>query len=106
MKEHLMKIVDGDPVEVIQQLKEKGWRVLHRFGNTLVVEGDPLPSSAAEALRLTKVTAEPLIEMPADVSNESLGLLAFRLRQTEDFRRSKKERANEGEDWGEFLERL
>ncbi|MBI3940202.1 MAG: hypothetical protein HY315_05160 [Acidobacteria bacterium] len=107
MAEHLLKIVDGDPAEVVQRLKEKGARVLHRFGDTLVVEGAPAPEITAEVLRFTRAVAvEPLVEAPAEASDAEVAWLAFRLRQTEHFRRSKMERVTEGEDWGLIFERM
>jgi hypothetical protein len=105
MKEHLLKIVEGKPVDVVRLLKAKGIRVLHRFKDTLVVEGDP--SSDPEVLRSTRVIAtEPLIEVPQDIKDDELLLLAHRVRQTENFRRRKERRATEGEDWDTIFERM
>jgi hypothetical protein len=107
MKERLLKIVAGDPAKVIQRLKEKGVRVLHRFGDTIVVEGELSPQLTTEFLSSTRaIPTEPLAEAPADASDEEVALLAFRLRQTEAFRRSKAKRATEGEDWGTIFERM
>lgn len=105
MKEHLLKIVEGNPVDVVRLLKAKGIRVLHRFKDTLVVEGDP--SSDPEVLKSTRiVTADPMPEAPEDVADDDLLLLAYRLRQTENFRRRKERRATEGEDWDTIFERM
>jgi hypothetical protein len=106
MEEQLLKI-EGDPAEVVQQLKESSVQVLHRFGDTLVVKGEPALDLAPEVSRFIRTMAvEPLIEVPADVSDENIALHAFRLRQRENFRRSKQERATEGEDWGEIFQSL
>jgi hypothetical protein len=105
MKEHLLKIVEGNPDDVVQRLKAKGIRVLHRFKDTLVVEGDP--SSDPEVLESTRVVeAKPLDELPEDVKDDELQLLAYRLRQTEKFRRRKGRRATEDEDWDTIFERM
>lgn len=107
MKERLLKIVEGDPAAVAQLLKEKGVRVLHRFGDILVVEGETAPDLTAEVLRFTRaIPDELLVEASADAGDEDVALLAFRLRQTEAFRRSKAKRATEGEDWGTIFERM
>jgi hypothetical protein len=107
MEEHLLKIVDGDPAEVVQRLKEKGVRVLHRFGDTLVVEGKPAPELETELSKFTReIPATPLAAAPAGARDEEILKLAFQLRQTEGFRRAKRERATEGGDWGEIFERM
>lgn len=107
LKEHLLKIEHGNPAKLVQQLKEKGVQVLHRFGDTLVVEGKPAPGFTAEVLLSTReIVAEPLSEAPVEANDEDIALLAFRLRQTENFRRSKKKRTTEGESWGEVFENL
>lgn len=107
MKEHLLKIVEGDPAEIVQQLKENGVQVLHRFGDTLVVEGETAPDLTAEVSRFTRAIAvEPLVEAPAEVSDENIALLAFQLRQTVEYRRSKEERETKGDEWGGIFENL
>jgi hypothetical protein len=107
MEKHFLRVAVGDPAETAQQLKQKGVKVLHRFGKTLVVKGEPGPNLTPEVSRLTSsADAGPLAAFPAKVGDDEIALLAFRLRQTEGFRRAKAKRATEGDDWGEILERM
>ena len=106
MKEQLLRIIAGDPATAIALLKEKGVRVLQRVGNRLIIEGELTPKTAAEVSKVVQsAPVEPLAEVPAKVADEELGLLAFRHRQTEAFRRSKLKRTNEGEEWDKIFER-
>ena len=106
MKEQLLKIVQGDPATATALLKEKGVRVLQRVGHRLIIEGELTPKIAAEVSKVVQTApAEPLAEIPAKIADEEIGLLAFRHRQTEAFRRSKLKRANDGEPWDKVFER-
>lgn len=101
MKEHLRKVVNGEPTAVVEMLRLNGVRVLHRFGDTLVVEGDPVPDLPGDTRRATQaVRVDALTEAPAQLRDEDIGLLAYRLRQTEAYRRTKEQRPDVGEDWG------
>jgi hypothetical protein len=107
MKEQLLKIVGKDPAEAVQALKDKGVQVLHRTGDTVIVEGDLPPNLAGEIAGFTRViAAEPAAGTSAAANDRDLHSLAFRLRQTEAFRRSKLKRVTEGEDWGEIFKRI
>lgn len=106
MKEQLLRIVDGDPAAATALLKEKGVRVLQRVGNRLIIEGELTPKIATEVSKVIRsAPVEPLGEIPAKVDDKEIGLLAFRRRQTEAFRRSKLKRTNEGEAWDKVFER-
>ena len=107
MKEQLLRIVEGDPADAIALLKQKGVRVLQRIGTRLIIEGELTPNIAAEVSKVVQpAPVEPLAEVPAKVADEELGLLAFRHRQTEAFRRSKLNRRDEGEPWDKVFERM
>ena len=106
MKEQLLRIVEGDPAAAIATLKEKGVRVLQRVGNRVIIEGELTPKVAAEVSKVVQTApVEPLTAVPAKVADEEIGLLAVRHRQTEAFRRSKRNRATEGEEWDKVFER-
>lgn len=106
MKEQLLRIVEGDPAAAIATLKEKGVRVLQRVGNKVIIEGELTPKVAAEVSRVVQsAPAEPLAGVPAKIADEEIGQLAIRHRQTEAFRRSKRNRATEGEEWDKVFER-
>ncbi len=106
MKEQLLRIVEGDPAAVIALLKQKNVQVLQRVGNTLIIEGALTPQIAAEVSKVVQPTrVDPLADMPAQVADEEIGILASRHRQTEMFRRSKLKRANDGEPWDKVFER-
>lgn len=101
MKEHLRKVVNGEPTAVVEMLRRNGVRVLHRFGDTLVVEGDSVPELPGDTQRATQaVRVDALTETPAQLRDEDIGLLAYRLRQTAAYRRAKEQRPDVGEDWG------
>ena len=107
MTQQLLKIVSGDPAVAIATLKEKGVRVLQRVGNRLIIKGELTPKITAEVSQLVQsAPAEPLAAIPAKVADEEIGQLAFRHRQTEAFRQSKRKRATEGEQWDKVFERL
>lgn len=107
MKEKLLKVPEGDIAQLTQRLKEKGVRVLHRFGDTLVVEGEPASNLLAEVSpSIRAIPSEPPAEAAADVSDKEISLRAFQLRQTQGFRRSKSKRATEGDDWDSIFERM
>lgn len=106
MKEQLLRIVEGDPAAAIALLKEKGVRVLQRVGNKLIIEGELTPQIASEVSKVVQsAPVEPLAKVPAKVADEEIGELASRLRQTEAFRRSKRKRATEGEEWDKVFEK-
>jgi hypothetical protein len=106
MNEQLFKIVEGDPAAAIATLKEKGVRVLQRVGNRLIIDGELTPKIAAEVSKVVqRETVEPLAKVPDKIADEEIGLLAVRHRQTEAFRRSKRKRATEGEEWDKVFER-
>lgn len=106
MKEQLLRIVDGDPAAAIATLKEKGVRVLQRVGNRVIIEGELTPKVAAEVSKVVQTAqVEPLAAVPAKIADEEIGQLAIRHRQTEAFRRSKRNRATEGEEWDKVFER-
>ncbi len=106
MKEQLLRIVEGDPAAAIATLKEKGVRVLQRVGNRVIIEGELTPKVAAEVSKVVQTApVEPLAAVPAKIADEEIGLLAVRHRQTEAFRRSKRNRATEGEEWDKVFER-
>ena len=106
MKEQLLRIVAGDPAAAIALLKQRGVRVLQRVGNKLIIEGELTPKFATEVSKIVQPEpAEPLPAVPAKVADEEIGLLAFRHRQTEAFRRAKLKRATEGEEWDKVFER-
>lgn len=101
MKEHLRRIVNGEPLAVVEMLQLNGVRILHRFGDTLVVEGESVPDLPGDTQRATQaVRADALTETPAQLRDEDIGLLAFRLRRSEAYRRAKEQRPDVGEDWG------
>ena len=103
MKEHLLKVSAGDPAEVAKRLKQKGVRVLHRFGDTLVVDGEPNPKVVAE-ISPSIQAIQPPAQSTREVSGKEIALQAFRLRQTEAYRRSKTHRKSEGEEWDAIFE--
>lgn len=106
MKEQLLRIVEGDPAAAIATLKEKGVRVLQRVGNRVIIEGELTPKIAAELSKVVQsAPVEPLAAVPAKIADEEIGLLAIRHRQTEAFRRSKRNRATEGEEWDKVFAR-
>ena len=106
MNEQLLNIVEGDPAAAVALLKEKGVRVLQRVGNKLIVEGGLTPNIAAEVSKVVQsAPVQPLAEVPAKVADEEIGLLAFRLRQTEAFRQSKRNRKDQGEPWDQIFKR-
>jgi hypothetical protein len=106
MKEQLLRIVEGDPAAAIATLKEKGVRVLQRVGNRVIIEGELTPKVAAEVSKIVQsAPVEPLAAVPAKIADEEIGLLALRHRQTEAFRRSKRKRATEGEEWDKVFAR-
>jgi hypothetical protein len=106
MKEQLLRIVEGDPAAAIAVLKQKNVQVLQRVGNTLIIDGELTPKIAAEVSKIVQPTpVEPLAEIPAQVADEEIGILAARHRQTEMFRRSKLKRSNDGESWDKVFER-
>ena len=106
MNEQLLNIVEGDPAAAVALLKEKGVRVLQRVGKRLIIEGELTPNIAAEVSKVAQpAPVEPLAEVPAKVADNEIGLLAFRHRQTEAFRRSKRNRKDEGEPWDQIFQR-
>ena len=106
MNEQLFKIVSGDPAAAIATLKEKGVRVLQRVGNRLIIDGELPPKIAAEVSKVVQsAPAEPLAKIPDKIADEEIGQLALRHRQTEAFRRSKRKRATEGEEWDKVFQR-
>jgi hypothetical protein len=106
MKEQLLRIVEGDPAAAVATLKEKGVRVLQRVGNRVIIEGELTPKVAAELSKVVQsAPVEPLAAVPAKIADEEIGLLAIRHRQTEAFRRSKRKRATEGEEWDKVFAR-
>jgi hypothetical protein len=106
MKEQLLRIVEGDPTAAIALLKQKNVQVLQRVGNTLIVDGELTPNIAAEVSKVVQPTpVTPLAEIPAQVADEEIGILAARHRQTDTFRRSKLKRSNDGESWDKVFER-
>lgn len=106
MKEQLLRIVEGDPSAVVALLKEKGVRVLQRVGNRLIIEGELTPTIAAEVSNVVQSSpVEPLAKEPAKVADEEIGRLALGYRQSEEFHRSKRKRATEGEQWDKVFER-
>ncbi|MBL8398256.1 MAG: hypothetical protein JNL84_08960 [Candidatus Accumulibacter sp.] len=107
MKEHLRKVVQGRPEEAIALLRRRGVRVLHRFGDTLVVEGESVSDPTGEVECATRaVTVEPLAAVPAELRDEDLALLAHRLRLSEGYRRAKERRPDVGEDWDVIFHRM
>jgi len=106
MKEQLLSIVEGDPAAAVALLKQKNVRVLQRVGSRLIIEGELTANIAAEVSKVVQqAPVDPLTEMPAQVADHEIGLLASRHRQTEVFRRSKLKRANDGEPWDKVFER-
>jgi len=108
MSEQLLAVHNQPPAEVSRLLREKGLRVVHRFGSTLVVESasaQELDSDAVKRVAST-VVVPPLADLPADARDDELLLLAFRLRQTERYRRTKRVRSTQDEDWGRILAKL
>ena len=106
MKQQFLKIVEGDPTAAIALLEQKNVRVLQRVGHRLVIEGELSANVAAEVSKVVQPTSvDPLAETPAQIADEEIGILAFRHRQTEAFRRSKLKRTNEGESWDKVFER-
>ena len=107
MKEQLLRIVEGDPAAAIALLKEKRVQVLQRMGSRLIIAGELTPNIAAEVSKVVQpAPVEPLSEVPAKVADNELGLLAFRHRQTEAFRQSKRNRRDDGEPWDKVFERM
>ncbi|WP_300454448.1 hypothetical protein [Accumulibacter sp.] len=107
MKEHLRKVVQGRPEAAAALLRRRGVRVLHRFGDTLVVEGNTVSDPTGDVERATRAVAvEPLAVAPAELRDEDLALLAHRLRLSAGYRRAKERRPDVGEDWGVIFERM
>jgi hypothetical protein len=108
MSEHLLSVRGKSPAEVSRLLREKGLRVLHRFGSNLVVEtASPAGLDSPEVKHVAEaVAAQPLPAAPAVASDGDPPELAFRLRQTGQYRRSRKSRATQDEDWGRVLGNL
>ncbi|MGH1540550.1 MAG: hypothetical protein ACRBHB_09020 [Arenicella sp.] len=104
MKERLIKISGNDPIKAMQELKELGVQVLHRSGDTLVIAADEQTSLTADVARIGRaVSSQPLVITPNAIDDADLTLLAFQLRQTDEFKRGKKQRETDGEDWGEIF---
>ena len=96
MSEQLVRIRDR---EAIVKIREKGTRVLHRFGDKAVL---------AEALRtpVPGVTAErpTRFAVPERLAPEEIGELAFAYRQTRQFRNAKDRRPDEGVSMDKIIE--
>jgi hypothetical protein len=90
---------------VVDALEAAGGHVRHRYGKLLIVH---LSTTAEPAFRrqlparARLLSSRELEARPAAVGEtvEAIGLAAARLRQTQEFRRSKASRPTEGMQWG------
>lgn len=103
MSERIFRL-RGDRNEILEKLKKNGARIVHRFGDAVVVEGDPLSGlSPVERSRLQEEPELPMIRIPESVSDDELQLYAYKLRKTAAFRKRKVNRPDEDEDWKDIL---
>lgn len=96
MDEVLRQAVDD---EALERLRVEGPRILHRFGLTVVLEQEPEDDTAP----LVRRPDTEEFELPDEIDVDSLGEVAFRLRQTARWRERKAERPDEGVSIDELI---
>lgn len=105
MDEQLLRIVEGDSAQIVRQLRRRGIRVVHRFGDIIAVDGDALAGTPLHKLRLPRpLRVEQLSEEDRNSRGDDLLLRAFELQRTEALRRARGNRPSEGRDWGELFD--
>ena len=97
MDEVLMEVTDPDAAV---RLRDGGERVIHRFEGAIVLEGTPRDPELGALVRPSR---EPEFEMPDTLDPARIGVLAFRLRQTEAYQARKARRPDVGVDIDEII---
>jgi hypothetical protein len=104
--EHVIRTEsDRASVETVEAIQALGGHVRHRFGSILVVN---VPRQAEETIR-KRLPAGARLLPPEEIDQirglgdetiESIALAILRRRRSAEFRQSKRERPQEGEEWG------
>ncbi|NUN12254.1 MAG: hypothetical protein HUU55_01315 [Myxococcales bacterium] len=96
--------VRGRMADVLSKLREGGGRIVHRFGDTVVVSDDAIDKLPTSERSLFDPTPDvPLGAIADDVSDDEINHLAVKLRKSPKFIARKKNRSNEDRDWNEIL---
>ena len=82
------------------ELREKGVRVLHRFGDKVVLKEALTVSVPGVSIESTTVT----FTVPQTLKPDEIGELGFAYRQTKEFRAAKKQRPNEGVSFDDIID--
>lgn len=96
---------DAIDADVLDAVETSGGRVRHRYGKVVLLELSTASESAlrsrlpsgARLLAAREIQRRPV---PTGETIEAMGIAAQRLRQSQEFRRSKAQRRTEGEEWG------
>ncbi len=105
MTERVLKIAAGSSNEVVRKLRESGVRVVHRTGDTVVIDATSTTDLSneithqLEEVDTQSITPEHVADL-ATVEDQDIASLALQLRQSAEFQHLLMHRENKDEDWG------